>query len=113
MRLKLSSSANVTKTIMKYSLLLAACLICMSFNSAHAQPPPGTYTTYAGGKAIVVDHYTVTINQDGTLQTEALLGAPAGGTQQRAVTIAAGQRPVSFTISVGDNKLLAADFSGA
>jgi dienelactone hydrolase len=87
---------------------LAVCLISLSFSSARAQ----TYTTYVGGKAVVVDNYTITTSQDGTLKTEARLGAPNGGTQQTAVTVAIKRRPVSFTLSVGDNKLLAADFNG-
>ena len=95
---------------MKHARTLAACLVCLSFSSAHAQT--GTYTTYIGGKPAVVDHYTVTTAPDGTLKTEATLGAPTGGMQQTAVTIAAAHRPVSFAVSIGDNKLLAADFNG-
>lgn len=98
---------------MKHSLLLAGVLLCLSLNSAHAQTTNGTYTTYAGGKAIVVDHYAVTTAQDGTLKTEATLGGTAGGPQQQAVTVAAAHRPVSFTLAAGDNKLITADFSGA
>jgi dienelactone hydrolase len=93
-------------SFMKHAL--AVCLISLSFSSARAQ----TYTTYVGGKAVVVDNYTITTNQDGTLKTEATIGAPNGGTQQTAVTVAIKRRPVSFTLSVGDNKLLAADFNG-
>ena len=96
---------------MKHSLTLAACLICLSFSSAHAQT--GTYTTYVGGKPIALDHYVVTAGAAGTLKVEAALGAPMGSIHQTAVTVAAGHRPVSFAVSIGDNKLLAAEFNGA
>ena len=78
-----------------------------------AQAQTGTYTTYVGGKAIVVDQYQVTSNADGTLRSEAALGAPSGGQQQRAVTVAVNHRPVSFALSLNDKVLLAAEFKGA
>ena len=98
---------------MRHSLLRAACLLAMSFAAAHAQSPPGTYTTYVSDKPVVIDHYTVTTDSDGTLKTEATLSAPTGGQAQTAVTVARAQRPVSFALSVGDNKLITADFTGA
>ena len=51
--------------------------------NAYAQT--GTYTTYIGGKAILVDHYNVTPSQNGALKTEAALGAP-GSSARRART---------------------------
>jgi dienelactone hydrolase len=96
---------------MKHSPMLAACLVCLSLGSAYAQD--GTYTTYIGGKAAVVDHYHVTTAPGGTLKTEATLGAPGGGPQQTAVTVAASHQPISFAVSVGDNRLLAVEFNGA
>jgi dienelactone hydrolase len=96
---------------MKHSLALAACLIIMSLSNAHAQT--GTYTTYVGDKPIALDHYVVTTGADGTLKTEAALGAPMGSIHQTAITVAANHRPVSFAVSIGDNKLLAAEFDGA
>src|SRR5205085_1455810 len=47
--------------------ILVACLFCLSFNSARAQQMTGTYTTYVGGKDVIVDHYIVTTGSDGTL----------------------------------------------
>ena len=98
---------------MKRLLTLAACLLCLSPVIARAQQTTGTYTTYAGGRALVVDHYTITRAPDGTLKTEANVGAPGSTLQQTAVTIATAHRPVSFAVSVGANKPLTADFNGA
>lgn len=97
---------------MRHTLALACCLFFMSTITAHAQQNTGTYTTYVGNKAIAVDHYTVTQGPDRTLKTTATLAPPGGSTQQAAVTVAINHRPVSFSISVGENKLLAADFNG-
>ena len=96
---------------MKYSLTFAVCLICLFVGNAFAQT--GTYTTYVGGKAILVDHYHITAGQNGALKTEATLGAPGSGPQQSAVTVANNHRAVGFSISVGDFKLLIAEFNGA
>lgn len=92
-------------------LSLAVCLIFGAAMHAHAQT--GTYTTYVSGKAIVVDQYQVTSNTNDTVRIEATLSAPTGGPQQKAVTVAANHRPVSFALSVGDNLLLAAEFKDA
>lgn len=89
-------------------LAFAGCILCVSFVSAQAQA--GTYTTYASGKAIVVDEYQVTSTAGGTIRTEAALGAPTDGPKQKAITTSANHRPVSFEISVGDNVLLSAKF---
>jgi dipeptidyl aminopeptidase/acylaminoacyl peptidase len=95
---------------MKYSLTFAVCLVCLLFGNASAQT--GTYTTYIGGKAVLVDHYNITTSQNGALKTEAALGAPGSSAQQSAVTVANNHRAVSFSVSVGENKLLAAEFNG-
>ena len=95
---------------MKYSLTFAVCLVCLLVGNAYAQT--GTYTTYIGGKAILVDHYNVTPSQNGALKTEAMLGAPGSSAQQSAVTVANNHRAVSFSVSVGESKLLAAEFNG-
>jgi dienelactone hydrolase len=95
---------------MKYSLTFAVCLVCLFVGNAFAQT--GTYTTYIGGKAVLVDHYNMTPSQNGALKTEAMLGSPGGGPQQSAVTVASNHRAVSFSISVGETKLLAAEFNG-
>jgi fermentation-respiration switch protein FrsA (DUF1100 family) len=95
---------------MKYSLTFAVCLVCVWFVNASAQT--GTYTTYVGGKAVLVDHYNITPSQNGALKTEAALGAPGSSAQQTAVTVGGNHRAVSFSVSVGENKLLAAEFNG-
>ncbi len=91
-------------------IAFAGGLGCVNFIAAQAQT--GTYTTYANGKAIVVDEYQVTSAADGTIRTEAAVSAPTGGPKQKAVTTSANHRPVSFEISVGDNVLLSAKFNG-
>ncbi|HXI25579.1 MAG TPA: alpha/beta fold hydrolase [Pyrinomonadaceae bacterium] len=96
---------------MKHSLTFAVCLLCLWFGSSSAQT--GTYTTYVGAKAILIDHYSVTPGQDGALKTEAALGTPGSSAQQSAVTVANNHRAVSFSVSVGAAKLLAAEFNGA
>jgi dienelactone hydrolase len=95
---------------MKYSLTFAVCLVGLLFVNASAQT--GTYTTYIGGKAVLVDHYNITPSQTGALKTEAALGAPGSSAQQTAVTLASNHHAVSFSISVGETKLLAAEFNG-
>ena len=95
---------------MKYSLTFAVCLVCIFAGQAFAQT--GTYTTYVGGKAILVDHYKITAGQNGALKAEAMLGAPGSTTQQSVVTVANNHRAVSFSISAGETKLLAAEFNG-
>lgn len=95
---------------MKYSLTFAVCLICLLFGHASAQT--GTFTTYVGGKAVLVDHYNITPSQNGALKIEAMLGAPGSSAQQNAVTVANNHRAASFSVSVGETKLLAAVFNG-
>lgn len=95
---------------MKYSLTFAVCLVCLWFVNASAQT--GTYTTYIGGKAVLVDHYNITPGQNGALKIEAALGAPGSSAQQSAVTVANNHRAASFSISVGETKLLAVEFNG-
>lgn len=97
---------------MKHALTIAACLLCFFLETAHAQQS-GTYTTYVAGKAAVVDQWTATIEKDGTLKTEAALGAPGAVASQRAVTVGVNHRPISFTLLAGENKLITADFNGA
>ena len=95
---------------MKLILAIAGFVLCASLNTAHAQQT-GTYTTYIGGKAAVVDQWTAT-TEAGTLKTEAALSAPGASTSQRAVTIAVNHHPKSFVLLAGDTELIAADFSG-
>jgi hypothetical protein len=90
---------------------IVAFVICNIAMSAQAQT--GTYTTYIGGKPIVVDQYQLTTSADGTVKAEAAVGAPTGGPQQKVSTIADHHRPVSFSVSLGDKVLLAAEFKGA
>src|SRR5678816_1040387 len=97
----------------KNQLWVAIVILLLSSTAMRAQAQTGTYTTYVGGKAIVVDQYQVTSNADGTLRSEAALGGPGGGIQQKAVTIAVNHRPVSFALSLSDKVLLAAEFKGA
>ena len=96
---------------MKHALTIAACILCVSLNTAHAQQT-GTYTTYIGGKAVVVDQWTAT-TEEGTLKTVASLGAPGAAASQRAVTIAVNHRPKSFALLSGDTEVEAADFNGS
>ncbi len=97
---------------MKHAIIIAACLLCLLLETAHAQQS-GTYTTYVGSKAAVVDQWTATTDKDGTLRTEASVGAPGAVAAQRAITVAVNHRPVSFTMLAGQNELIAAEFNGA
>jgi dienelactone hydrolase len=96
---------------MKHALTIAACVISVSLNTAYAQQT-GTYTTYIGGKAAVVDEWTAT-TEAGTIKTVAVLSAPGAAASQRAVTVAVNHRPKSFVLLAGENEVMAADFSGA
>src|SRR6201988_667446 len=96
---------------MKHTLTIAVCLIFASLNTAHAQQT-GTYTTYIGGKAAVVDQWTAT-TEGGTLKTVAALSAPGAVASQRAITIAVNHRPKSFVLLAGENELMAVDFGDA
>lgn len=75
-----------------------------------AQAQTGTYTTYVGGKAMVVDQYQVSRTDDGTLQTESVLGGTTGSPQQKVMTVAVQRRPVKFSVSLDDKALLLAEF---
>lgn len=92
------------------SLPFAASLIAIIAMSAQAQT--GTYTTYVSGQTLVVDKYQVK-STDGTLRTEAEVVNRAGGPQQKIVTVAQHQRPVSFLVSAGEKVLLSGEFKGA
>jgi dienelactone hydrolase len=96
---------------MKPALTIAASLLCVSLNTAHAQQA-GIYTTCRGGKAVVVDKWTATTDKDGTLKIVATLGAPGTVASQRAVTVAVNHRPVSFALRAGEDELMGADFNG-
>jgi dienelactone hydrolase len=96
---------------MKHALIIAACVLCASLNTTHAQQT-GTYTTYIRGKAAVVDQWTAT-TEEGTLKTVATLGAPGAIASQRAVTITVNHRPKSFVLLAAEKEVIAADFSGA
>jgi dienelactone hydrolase len=95
---------------MKHTLTIAACVLGASFSTAHAQQT-GTYTTYIGGKAAVVDQWTAT-TEGGTLKTVAALSAPGAAASQRAVTIAINHRPKSFVLLAGETEVMGAEFSG-
>jgi dienelactone hydrolase len=102
------------KAQMKEHSLWIALVVCMIFGMpmrAHSQT--GTYTTYVGGNAVVVDQYQVTSGKEGAVRAEATLGAPTGGPEQKALTVVAHHQPVSFALSVGDKVLLAAEFKGS
>lgn len=96
---------------MKCLITIAACVLWASFNVAHAQQT-GTYTTYIGGKAVVVDQWSITTEQ-GTIKTVSALSAPGALSSQRAVTIVVDHRPKSFALLAGDNQVIGADFGGA
>lgn len=97
---------------MKYALTVAACVLWALLNTARAQQT-GTYTTYIGGKAAVVDQWTASTDNDGTLKTVATLGAPGAIASQSALTVAVNHRPMSFVLRTGEDELIAADFTGA
>ena len=60
-------------------LALVACLV---LSAARTHTQTGTYTTYVGGKAIIVDQHQVTSGADDAVRAEATLGALTGGPQQ-------------------------------
>ena len=82
----------------------------MSLSTLHAQQT-GSYTTYIGGKAVVAEKWKST-SADGTLTTEAILGAPGANASQHAVTVAINHRPKSFALFAGDKEIIGADFNG-
>jgi fermentation-respiration switch protein FrsA (DUF1100 family) len=96
---------------MKHALTIAACVLCVSLNTAHAQQTV-TYTTYIAGKAVVVDQWTTT-TEESTLKTVATLGAPGTPASQRAVTVAVNHRPKSFVLLAGENEVIGVDFNGS
>src|SRR6185503_1353917 len=96
---------------MKLALTIAACVLCVSLSTAHAQQTV-TYTTYIAGKAAVVDQWTVA-TEDSTLKTTAALGAPGANASQRAVTVAINHRPKSFALLAGETEVIGVDFNGS
>lgn len=78
----------------------------------HAQEQSGTYTTFADGRPVVTENYTVRRDAQGSVRAEADIGAIAAGQpRQRAVTIIRNNRPVEFSVEASGATLLSAHFS--
>jgi dienelactone hydrolase len=91
-------------------LTLAAGLIFLASVRANAQT--GGYTTYVGGKAIIVDQFQATKGPRGELTVTATLSSPGAAEGQNVVTTLANHRPVSFALSYAGNVLISAKFNG-
>jgi hypothetical protein len=61
---------------MRHALAIAACVICASVTTAHAQQT-GTYTTYIAGKAAIVEQWTAT-TEEGILKDSSKPSANLG-----------------------------------
>ena len=64
---------------------IAVIVALIFITSMSTQAQTGTYTTYAGGKAIVVDQYQVNKSTDGAITIEGTLRPPGGSSGQKAV----------------------------
>lgn len=88
---------------------LFALLFLGSLVAAQAQQQiTGSYITQISGQPVAEEQYTVTINQDGSLRSEASAGVGPG--KSRVVTVAAKDKPVSFFVAIGDKTVLSAGF---
>lgn len=67
----------------------------------------GSYTTYIGGRPTTEESYVITINPDGSVQSEA--DVQGGTVKSHLVTTATAKSPVKFLITVGDTTVLTAE----
>lgn len=86
--------------------LIAA--IAWSFTVGAQQQSSGTYTTFISGRTVVVENYTL-ISTDAGATVEAEI--EAGGRKQKAITVVAGGKPVSFSVEAGGVKLILTEFA--
>jgi hypothetical protein len=86
------------------TFLLASGLI------AHGQQQlSGSYKMYRDEKLICEEKFVLTINADGSRRSEAEI--TQGTDKIKAITVTAGNRPVSFSFTAGNLKGLAVEFS--
>ena len=91
---------------------LAAIIILLAvLTTARAQQQTGKYTMFVGGQIVTTEAYTISSQPDGSLKAEAEIDS--GGPKQKVTTVAAKDRPVSFTGQVGEAKVISALFDGS
>jgi dienelactone hydrolase len=79
--------------------------------SQPSQPPSAvTIDTTVGGRAAVVESYTLEAEPGGRLRAVAEVGPP-GGAKQRTTTLSAGDKPVGFAVEAGGQKIYEAEFA--
>ena len=98
---------NLTRAI----IAVVFALFVYSLPVGHAQQQQaasGTYKTYIGEQLLGTESYTSSVLPDNSRRTEAELAV--GANKLKAVTVVAGQRPVSFTLEQGGALALSTQF---
>jgi pimeloyl-ACP methyl ester carboxylesterase len=91
---------------------LAAIIILLAvLTTARAQQQTGKYTMFVGGQLVTTEAYTISSQPDGALKAEAEIDS--GGPKQKITTVAAKDRPISFTAQVGAARVISALFDGS
>ena len=91
---------------------LAAIIILLAFlTTAGAEQRTGKYTMFVGGQIVTTEAYTISTQPDGGLKAEAEIDSR--GAKQKVTTVAAKDRPISFTAQVGETRVISASIDGS
>jgi dienelactone hydrolase len=89
--------------------ILFAFFLSGSLVALGQQQLSGSYKMYIGEQPVSEEKFILTINSDGSRRSEAEIAA--GPNKSKVITMATGNRPVSFSVESGNLKLLSAEFS--
>src|SRR6202047_3763565 len=96
---------------MKRSTIIIAVVILIlcgaSIKAQQAKTSSGTYTTYVGEQLFGFEDYTLTINADGSTQSQS--AGTFGPSKFKTITKAERMKPVSFAVTT-DSGTLQAEF---
>ena len=91
---------------------LAAIIILLAvLTTARAQQQTGKYTMFVGGQIVTTETYTISSQTDGALKAEAEIDLK--GSRQKVTTVAAKDRPLSYTVQAGEARVISALFDGS
>jgi dienelactone hydrolase len=89
--------------------ILFTFLLSLSLIVHGQQQLSGSYKMYVGEQPVSEEKFVLTINADGSRRSEAEIAA--GPNKSKVITVATGNRPVSFLVESGNLKVLSAEFS--
>jgi dienelactone hydrolase len=92
------------RLVIMFTFLLSSSLIALG-----QQQLSGSYKMYVDERPFSEEKFVLTINADGSRRSEAEV--MIGPRKSKVITVAAGNRPVSFSVETGDLKEMSAEFS--